>query len=82
MSHLAELTKDYLIKGNIKRVNDCFAIAEYQLRSGTLEMKNAVSNSFIFSVTCFLDCHRFPFKVTMPELLNREYIKQINSCGV
>jgi hypothetical protein len=81
MSHLADLTKDYLIKGNLKRVNDCLAIAEHQLRIGTADMKNAVANAYVFSVSCFMECHRFPFSVALPELLNREYIKQVNSCG-
>lgn len=82
MSHLADLTKDYLIKGNSKRVNDCLAIAEHQLRTGTMEMKNAVANGFLFSLTCFLECHRAAFRIVLPDLLEREYTRQINSCGV
>jgi len=82
MSHLAELTKDYLIKGNLKRVNDCLAIAEHQLRTGTVEMKNAVANGFVFSVTCFMECHRTAFRLVLPELLAREYRRQINSSGI
>ena len=82
MNHLADLTKDYLIKGNIKRVNDCLAIAEYQLRTGTTEMKNAVSNGFLFSLTSFMECRRAAFRIVLPDLLEKEYIKQINSCGV
>jgi hypothetical protein len=81
MSHLADLTKQYIIKGNLKRVNDCLAIAEHQFRTGTTEMKNAVANGFLFSLTCFLEMHRAAFRIVLPELLEKEYVKQINSCG-
>ena len=82
MNHLADLTKDYFIKGNVKRVNDCLAIAEHQLRTGTTEMKNAVANGFLFSLTSFMECRRAAFRFVLPDLLEKEYIKQINSCGV
>lgn len=82
MSRLAAITIDYLIKGNSNRVNDCLAIAEHQLRTGTTEMKNAVSNGFLFSLTSFLECRRATLRIVLPDLLKKEYIKQINSCGV
>lgn len=82
MSHLAELTKQYVLKENFKRVNDCLDIAEYQLRTGTNEMKNAVVNGFLFSFTCFMEMHRNTFNIPLPELLEKEYVKQVNSFGV
>lgn len=82
MSRLAELTKQYVIKENFKRVNDCLDIAEHQLRTGTNEMKNAVVNGFLFSFTCFMEMHRTAFNIPLPELLEKEYVKQVNSFGV
>ena len=82
MNHLAELTKQYVLKGNFKRVNDCLTIAEHQLRTGTNEMKNAVVNGFLFSYTCFIEMNRTALHIPLPELLEREYVKQINAFGV
>lgn len=82
MNHLAELTKQYVLKGNFKRVNDCFTIAEHQLRTGTWEMKNAVVNSFLFSYSFFMEMNKVALNIPLPELLEREYVKQVNTFGV
>jgi hypothetical protein len=82
MNHLAELTKQYVLKGNFKRVNDCLAIAEHQLRTGTAEMRNAVINGFLFSYSCFMEMNRTALNIPLPELLEKEYVKQVNAFGV
>lgn len=82
MNRLADLTKQYVLKGNLKRVNDCLAIAEQQLRIGTQEMKNAVLNGFLFSYSIFMEMNNVALNIPLPELLEREYVKQINTHGV
>ena len=82
MSRLADLTKQYVLKGNLKRVNDCLAIAEHQLKIGTSEMKIAVVNGFLFSYSLFMEMNKVALNIPLPELLEREYVKQINTLGV
>lgn len=82
MSRLADLTKQYVLKGNIKRVNDCLEIAESQLRMGTSEMRNAVVNGFLFSYSIFMEMNKVALNIPLPELLEREYVKQVNTHGV
>ena len=82
MSRLADLTKQYVLKGNLKRVNDCLAIAEHQLRMGSSDMKDAVVNGFLFSYSIFMEMNKVAINIPLPEFLEREYVKQVNAYGV
>ena len=78
----AEITKTLIITGNIVRAKKCFSIAEKLLVSGSAETKNAISNVFIFSVSCFMELHHCSIQNLFPNSLKEEYLKQVNTSGM
>ncbi len=78
----AELTKTLIITGNIARAKKCFAVAEQVFETGSQETKNAITNVFLFSVTCFMEMHRCSIQNLFPNSLKKEYLKQIHTSGI
>ncbi len=79
---LAEITKRFIIYGNIIRAKKCLAIADQLLLNETNETKNAISNVYVFSVSTFFELRHCSISDLFPQNLKLEYIKQINSSGV
>lgn len=79
---LAEITKEFFRRDNIPRARRCLEIADKMLSSGTAETKNAVSNIYLYSVSTFLEIHKYAAIALFPPLLKREYVTQVNSSGV
>lgn len=80
MQRFADATKIFIIQGNIARAKKSFVIAEKLFETGSNEMKNAISNVFLFSVSSFMELHHCNIKNLVPKSLDSEYHKQINSC--
>lgn len=80
MQRFAAVTKTLIIQGNIGRAKKCLKTAEEIFNKGTAEIKNAVSNVYVFSVTSFMEIHHCNIRNLIPESLQQEYQKQVNSC--
>ncbi len=82
MQRFADITKQLIITGNIKRAKKCLLVAESIFMKGNAEIKNVVSNVYVFSVTSFLELHNCNIRNLLPENLKSEYNKQINTSCV
>jgi len=82
MDRFAALTKTMIIQGNITRAKKCLRVAEMLLVNGNNEVKNAVSNVFVYSVSCFMEMHRCSISHLFPASLKAEYLKQVNTSGI
>jgi hypothetical protein len=79
---LAEITKTFIISGNINRAKKCLAIADQLLLNGSNETKNAISNVYVFSVSTFMELRHCSIANLFPQNLKQEYNKHINTFGV
>jgi hypothetical protein len=78
----AEITKNFIRKGNILRVKKCLSVAEQLLVTGNTETKNVISNIYVFSVSTFMEMHNCSIAKLFPQSLRKEYIAQVNASGV
>lgn len=81
MQRFATLTEILLLRGNTARAKRCFEIAGKLLDTGSSEMKCAVSNVFVYSVSGFMLLHHFNMKAFFPKSLETEYYKQACCSG-
>lgn len=79
MQRFANVTKTLIMTGKIKRAKHCLKIAEDLFNHGTNEIKNAVTNVYVFSVSSFMELHKCNIKDLFPTSLNAEYRKQIKA---
>lgn len=82
MQRFAEITKQLIIMGNIGRAKQCMSIAENIFKKGNSEVKNAITNVYIFSVSTFMELHKCNIRNLFPEFLKSEYQKQIRASGI
>ena len=82
MERLANITISSLQLGKMARTKKCLAVAEELFNKGNSEMKNAISNVYLYSVSHYLELNRYPVSKMLPVLLRKEYVKQINTSGV
>lgn len=77
-------TKELIRQGNLPLVKNCFTTAEYLLEEGTANVKSAIENLYVFSVTSFLDITGAvskQVKELLPAHIHAEYKKQVgHSC--
>jgi hypothetical protein len=78
----ADITKFLVMTGNINRAKKCLKMAEDIYNSGTKEIKNIISNVYIYSVSSYLEIHHCNIKELLPNSLQQEYYKQANASGV
>ena len=79
MQRFANVTKTLIMQGNIKRAKRCLQTAEYLLTQGTTEVKNAIADVYVYSVSSFLEVCHCNIKDLFPEKLSNAYKKQINA---
>ena len=82
MQRFANITKQLIIIGNINRAKHCLQIAEDIFNSGNNEIKNVVTNVYLFSVSSFMELHHCSIKNLFPATLQKEYYKQVNTSGL
>lgn len=82
MERLAEITISSLQLGKIARVRRCLELAEELLTKGNSEMKNAITNIYLYSVSHYMEINRIAISKILPNSLHKEYVKQINTSGV
>jgi hypothetical protein len=78
----ANLTKSFLAEGNLQRAKRCLAYADKLLSKGSLEVKNSISNVYVFSLSIFMETHSLNVNDFFPKHLKAEYIKQINASSL
>lgn len=81
MQRFANMTKVFIIRGELHRARRCLKIAEELLSKGSLEVRCAVTNVFIYSVSSFMECHHYSIKRFFPKSLQTEYYKQVYTSG-
>lgn len=74
----ADITKSLIISGNIKRAKYCLQKAEDIFNTGSTEVRNVISNVYLFSVSSFIEIHHCKIKNLFPDVLQSEYNKQVN----
>jgi len=79
MQRLADLTKVCLLKGNISRASKCIRVADLLLQTGSAEVKCAVRNVFVYSVSAFMEWQRMSVRLLFPLTLQAEYYRQIHT---
>ena len=82
MLRFADVTKNLIMKGNIQRAKLCLQKAEELFNNGTSEIKNAISNVYLYSVSSFMEIHHCSISDLFPADLKSEYKKQVNSSGI
>lgn len=78
----AEITKKFIITGNIARAKKCLLLADRLFLTGTQETKAAISNVFVHSVSTFMELRHCSISNLFPQALKAEYRKQINATSV
>jgi hypothetical protein len=78
----ADVTKSFIMQGNINRAKRCMLIAENLITTGNKEIQNAIANVYVFSLSSFMEMHRCNIKDLFPKQLQTEYYKQVNSSGI
>lgn len=82
MQRFADVTKTLIMTGNIARAKRCLEKAEDIFNNGTSEIKNAMTNVYVFSVSTFMEPHHCNIRDLFPESLRSEYRKQVNASGI
>lgn len=82
IERFAEVTVSSLKLGKTVRAKRCFAIAEDVFQKGNAEVKQAIANVYLNTVSHYLEINHYVIKQFLPEGLHKEYIKQINTSGV
>lgn len=80
--HFADVTKMLIATGNINRAKKCLQIAESIFSNGTEEVKNIISNIYLYSLSSFMEIHHCNIRGLLPNNLKNEYYKQVNASGV
>ena len=82
MERFAEVTINSLKLGKMVRAKRCLELANDVFQKGNSEVKNAISNVYLCSVSHYLELNHFTMKQLLPIELHKEYVKQINTSGV
>lgn len=80
--HFAEVTKAFLIRGNVRKAKQCMQIAERFFTHGSKEIQYAIANVYVYSISKFMEVHHCNIKALFPQKLQKEYYKQINTSGL
>ncbi len=78
----AAFTKEVMKQGNLPIIGNCFATAELLIDEGTENIKLAIENIYVFSVTAFMDVTGAvskQVKELLPDHMRAEYDKQVSS---
>ncbi len=77
----ADVTKEFIITGNVKRAKRCLQRPETIFVNGNQQVRNAISNVYVYSVSSFLEVDRCSIRSLFPETLKNEYSELINTTG-
>lgn len=78
----ADVTKKLIQLGHIKLAKRCLLEAENIFKNGTTEIRNVISNIYVFSISSYMELHHCNIKELLPPNLQIEYYKQVNASGI
>lgn len=78
----ADLTKNLIITGHIGKARSCIQIAEQLFLKGGNEVKTAIANVYLYSLSSFMELHHYNIKNLFPENLEREYYRQVYQSNI
>ena len=81
MQQFADITKKLIKNGDTGRAKYCIKIVENLFINGNREIKNAIKNVYLFSVSTFLEFQHYSIKNYFPETLRNEYYNQVIKTG-
>ena len=81
ISCFADFTRQLANVGDLKEVKHCFNVAEKIWTSGNNTVKNAIENSYLFSLSSLLDLN-CKIKDMLNAPLKREYNRQVFGSGI
>lgn len=81
-SQFAEITKNLIRIGHIRRAKKCLDMAELLFTTGSNETKNAIGNIYLNSVSTFMELRNATVSNLFPPALKKEYVTQVNASGV
>jgi hypothetical protein len=85
MQCFANFTKYLVNKGDFKEVKHCFNVAEKLLKNGNSTVRNAIENSYLYSLSSILDLTTpvsLKVKSLLTDSLKKEYNRQVCSSGI
>lgn len=82
MQRFANITKQCIISGNIKRASRCLQVASQLLEQGSDEVKQVVAVVYVHAVSSFMELHHCSIRELFPQSLRNEYLKQVNTGGL
>jgi hypothetical protein len=78
----ADITKHFILKGNIRQARRCMSIAENLFVHGNKQVQNAISNIYVFSLGSFMEIEHRNIAGLFPKQLLNQYYKQINASSL
>lgn len=81
LQRFADVTKRLIVTGNIIRAKRCLGVAEELYSTGNNEIRNAITNVYLFSVSSFLELHKCSIRNLFPSMLKEAYMKQVSCSG-
>jgi predicted transcriptional regulator len=82
LQRFADVTKLLIVRGNISRAKRCLGIAEQLFSTGNNEVRNAITNVYLFSVSSFMELHKCSIRNLFPDNLKAAYKKQVSVSGI
>ncbi len=81
MARLASITKIFLSTGQNDRAEKCIELASRLYESGGSELRNAVANVYLYTLTLYIEVRRLGSKNLLTPALLNEYRQQVAACG-
>jgi hypothetical protein len=85
MQCFADFTREHIVNGNLKAAKQCMSVAEKMLAEGSITVKNAIENVFLFSISAAIDFTSpvsDAVKKMMKGSLRKEYHRQTTHSGI
>lgn len=85
MQQFADITKLFILSGNLNRAGKCLKQADQLLATGNTLIKNAVATVYVHSLSRVLDSRTeqvLKVMAILPLSIRKEYDLQVSSLGV
>jgi len=81
-TQFANVTKNLIKSGRVRRAKKCLDIAELLFTTGSNETKSVIGTIYVNSVSTFMEMHHCSIARLFPDTLHAEYVKQVNTSGI
>jgi len=82
MQRFANVTKSFIRRGDMDKARRCLRTAEEIYCKGSAEIRNALVNVYVFSVSTFLEIRHAKIEHYFPASLQAAYYQQVNTSGL